>query len=258
MRIRWDVTDDDISRVQIFFAGQAERAFVRRRIHKNVVGPPPSVTRADMWRIAVGCLLTTQQRSGPGSPVSRLITTEPNPLSLAACSTKKDLAGFVEKTLTKAGGIRMAKTIGESLAENLAWLDGDGGWTQLEAAAADLAVCRGRDPRGSDVEVERRAALLVQTRLKGFGPKQSRNLWQGLGLARYEIPADSRISKWLRASGFPFEVSASALGDLPVYLLVMDGFQSLCREAGILPCVLDAAIFASFDTEEWPEDELFW
>ena len=110
----------------------------------------------------------------------------------------------------------------------------------------------------SDVDVERRAALVVHENLKGFGPKQSRNLWQGLGLSRFEIPADSRIAKWLREYGFPVEVSATSLGDLPVYLLVMDGFQALCREVGVLPCVLDAAIFASFDKAEWPEDQMFW
>ena len=33
----------------------------------------------------------------------------------------------------------------------------------------------------------------MSERLAGFGPKQARNLLQGLGLTRYEIPIDSRI-----------------------------------------------------------------
>ena len=258
MQIRWEFTEADVASVQGFLAGQAERAFVRKRVAKNVVGPPPTVTHQLIWKIAVGCLLTTQQRSGPGSPVSRLISVEPNPLSLDVCRAENDLGAFVESTLTKVGGIRRAKTIGVELAENLRWLDEHGGWTLVDAAAAELSKCRARDPVASDVDVERRAALVVHENLKGFGPKQSRNLWQGLGLSRFEIPADSRIAKWLREYGFPVEVSATSLGDLPVYLLVMDGFQALCREVGVVPCVLDAAIFASFDKAEWPEDQMFW
>src|SRR3712207_8726784 len=36
----------------------------------------------------------------------------------------------------------------------------------------------------------------IDDSLKGFGPKQSRNLLQGLGLTRYEIPIDIRITRW--------------------------------------------------------------
>ena len=92
----------------------------------------------------------------------------------------------------------------------------------------------------------------------GFGPKQARNLLQSLGLTRHEIPIDSRIAKWLNDFGFPVRLSASALGDRHYYAFVMDGVQALCRASEVAPCVLDAAIFASFDGGGWTEENIVW
>jgi hypothetical protein len=33
----------------------------------------------------------------------------------------------------------------------------------------------------------------------------------------------------------------------------MDGFQALCQACDVVPCVLDAATFASFDGGGWTE-----
>ncbi len=77
----------------------------------------------------------------------------------------------------------------------------------------------------------------------GFGPKQSRNLWQTLGLFRYEIPIDSRITKWMNKNIYPFKLSATALSDLNYYEFIMNGIQKLSEECNVLPCVLDASIF---------------
>jgi len=90
-------------------------------------------------------------------------------------------------------------------------------------------------------------AEYIAANLKGFGPKQSRNLLQWLGLSRYEIPLDSRITKWLNEFGFPVKLSATALQDINYYNFVSDGFQKLAKTADIYPCVLDAIIFASYD-----------
>ena len=66
-------------------------------------------------------------------------------------------------------------------------------------------------------------------------------------MTRYEIPIDSRITKCLNRFGFPLRLSAGSLADEDYYTFISDGIQTLCREAEILPCVLDAAIFVSFD-----------
>jgi hypothetical protein len=77
-----------------------------------------------------------------------------------------------------------------------------------------------------------------------------------LGLTRHEIPIDSRITKWLNGFGFPVRLSASALADPNYYTFVMDDFQALCQACGVVPCVLDAAIFPSFDGSGWTEENI--
>jgi thermostable 8-oxoguanine DNA glycosylase len=108
------------------------------------------------------------------------------------------------------------------------------------------------------VSTERNAAEFIDENLKGFGPKQSRNLLQSLGLTRYEIPIDSRITKWLNAFGFPVKLTADALSNREYYNFIGDGFQALCARAEIYPCVLDAAIFSSFDGGGWTKENVVW
>ena len=110
----------------------------------------------------------------------------------------------------------------------------------------------------ADPQDEREVADFIDARFKGFGPKQSRNLLQSLGLTRYEIPIDSRITKWLNRFGFPVKLSAEALSDSNYYRFVSEGFQRLCAESETYPCVLDAAIFASYDKGGWSEENVIW
>ena len=90
-------------------------------------------------------------------------------------------------------------------------------------------------------------ADFLHNEFKGFGPKQSRNFLQSLGLTKYEIPIDSRISQWLNNFGFPIRLSSTSLSDKAFYHFVSDGIIELCEKAGIYPCELDAGIFSSFD-----------
>jgi len=94
--------------------------------------------------------------------------------------------------------------------------------------------------------------------LFGSCPKQSRNFWQSLGLTRYEFVLDSRVLKWLRTIGFPLPLSSMALGEEDYYCFVSDILRDWCIQTGVLPCILDAAIFSSYDTDEWPEDASVW
>lgn len=103
-------------------------------------------------------------------------------------------------------------------------------------------------------EEERKIADKLNNDFNGFGPKQSRNFLQSLGLTRYEIPIDSRITNWLNDFGFPVSLTSSPLGDKGYYHFVSDGIQELCRKAEIYPCILDAAIFSSYDNGEWTDE----
>lgn len=256
MDIQWLIKDSDVELVRAFVSRHRGKSFVRRRIEENVDGEIPPFTRDWFWEAMVSCLLTTQQRSGPHTAVTRFLVTKPFPLRLDACKGCPDLRSFVAETITSFGGLRRANKIAGAVAKNKLWLDGDG-WQGIERHAAGLLAQRERAPRPADKWPEREAARFVSGHMAEFGPKQSRNLWQMLGYTRFETPVDSRITKWLNSIGFPVRLSANTLSDHAYYEFVMDGVQALCEACEVHPCVLDACVFASYD-EEWPQETLVW
>lgn len=251
MKIIWQIETSDIQKVKAMDEAHQNNAFVRNRIRRNVKKNIPEVTREIFWDALVACLLTTQQRSGPDSHVTRFISAHPFALNYKACSASPDLEKTVYQTITNFGGIRRGNKIAGEVRKNFEWLE-NGGWEQILKIVRELLG-------DSTPEVERKAADFIDDNknMPGFGPKQARNLLQTLGLTRYEIPIDSRITKWLNKNIFPITLSATALADKHYYHFVMDGIKELCSFAGIYPCVIDAIIFSSSDSE-WPEDKLVW
>lgn len=250
MKIVWQIDPEDIAKVKEFFDRHKDNAFVKMRIATNMKDAKPAVTKELFWEVMISCLLTTQQRSGPGSSVTRFISTSPYPLRFDLCLGQADLDSFVTKVLSEFGGLRRSTTIGREAKVNLAYLEG-GGWhdTAEVLEKVRLHPCQ---------ETERDAARFIDDHYQGFGPKQSRNLLQGLGLSRFEVPIDSRITKWLNDFSFPVKLTANALADQNYFEFVSDGFQRLAAASGIAPCVLDAAIFSSFDGDGWTEENVVW
>jgi thermostable 8-oxoguanine DNA glycosylase len=249
MKLLWQIEESDIHKVKSFYEAQKNSAFVLNRIERNVKKALPSFSNELFWEAMISCLITTQQRSGPNSSVTKFICTKPFPLNYSKCKASGDLQKAVEETITKFGGLRRGKTIGEEVQSNFSWLE-NSGWKTVNEIVEDMT-------KNQTLKVEKKSAEIIIDALKGFGPKQSRNLLQSLGLTKFEIPVDSRITKWLTAFGFPMKLSATALADKNYYNFVLDGFQKICEACKIFPCVMDAAIFSSFD-EEWPEDKLVW
>ena len=250
MRIIWQIDPNDIAKVQDFFDRHQGTPFVKRRVETNLRDDKPPVTKPIFWGRMVGCLLTTQQRSGPDTAVSRFLLTTPFPLDYELCLDQENLAEFAKNVLTGFRGLRRSTTIGKEVAANMSYLE-NGGWKPTFEHLDEVRL-------NSSPATERQAAEFFDEHLKGFGPKQSRNLLQGLGLSRYEIPVDSRITKWLNDFGFPVRLTANALGDRNYYNFVSDGFQRLCEACKIMPCVLDAAIFSSFDGGRWTDENVVW
>jgi hypothetical protein len=97
-------------------------------------------------------------------------------------------------------------------------------------------------------ETEAEVADYIDDTFEGFGPKQARNVLQAVGLTRYEIPIDSRVTSWLNDElKFPFKVTPAGLSDKHCYRLILDAVRTLCEECDTFPCVLDAAIFTAPD-----------
>ena len=249
MKIVWKLETDEIARLSSFVSARRDDFFVRSRIEGNVVHPPTSVEIDRFWRVLVSCLLSSRQRSGPNSHTSRFLASKPFPLTYEFYQQQTDPLATGKRVLKAADGIRFPNRIAEYLAKNYAMLN-SGHWTQTKEVLESLI---GQDsPR-----LERQAVEFIRDHFVGFGPKQSRNLLQGLGLTKYEIPVDSRITKWLNEFGFPVQLSAASLYDPHYYNFVSDGIQAMCEQSGILPCVFDAAVFSSYD-KGWTEENIIW
>jgi hypothetical protein len=235
------VNNGDVAAVRDLIERSKDTAFFRDRRVRNVAPPPPNFSRADFWRVLVGCLLTTQQRSTKGSAVDRFLEIDTFPLALNACEKQPSVQRFVSKTLESFGGIRRGVTISNQAEENWKRLEG-GFWKEAEEWFAKLRQRRLREPQNLDRVLEREAAHWADRSFAGLGPKQSRNLWQWLGLTRYEIPLDSRVTEWVN-DNLASKIEAKRLGQLRYYESALDSLQAICGKADALPCELDAAAF---------------
>ena len=239
MKLIWEIEEHNIEKVVTFYNKWADDPFVKLRKRRNLDHPRPTITKEKIWMVLVGCLLTTQQRSGPGSPVNRFLNSNPFPLNYSACIGKGNIEKFARDVLTAFGSIRRSPTISQQMAYNYRIFN-QGLWEQLLKSVEQLNI-------GDNSSLERETAHLLAANLKGIGPKQSRNLLQWVGLSKYEIPIDSRITKWLNQNILKYHLSADLLANNTYYDMVSDGIQLLCKKADLYPCMLDAAIFTSFD-----------
>ncbi len=242
MKIDWHISQRDVDRVKKLIKEQtaAGNNLIRYRKKTNLSRNKSHVTPTAFWHRMVSARITTQNKSGRGSPVDKLSNATPFPLSLRKVRSEGDVERFIAETV-QTRGIGKNKAIAKDLAINLDWLENrksESRWKET------LNECN-RLTKLVSVAKERQVATYIDETFRGFGPKQSRNLLQMLGLTRYEIPIDSRLIKWLNKFGFPVELNTDVLSNKGYYEFVSDGIQELCREADVFPCIFDAAAFAS-------------
>jgi thermostable 8-oxoguanine DNA glycosylase len=249
MRHHLTIADSDISRLHNFLQNWSSDPLVIERKRRNLAEQKREVTRKHFWNVMLACLLTSRQRSGPNDPVSKLLMLDPFPLAIDRCENC-DLATYAKDVLQKFGGIRFTTKIPEQLIQNLPLVTGDG-WQKCNEQMERLR-------KDQTVTTERAVADFIDDTFWGFGPKQSRNLLQIFGLTRYEIPIDSRVVKWMTDFGFSMPLSSDLLQNRSYYLFVEDAVHELCRAADVFPCVLDAAVFASFDEGGWTNENAVW
>jgi hypothetical protein len=258
-QVEWEFSDEEIENVLEIISDQKDNPFVQKRREQNVEEAEIDIIEEQFWNAHLAALLTSQQRSGPDSHVSKFLKNEIRTVSLGRCRNVDDVSKFVSETLEAHGGIRYYNNIGDACERNLDRLD-SGGWDELWSELELLLEARTREPKADDPDTERRVATYLSKRLGGdglhrVGSKQARNILQILGLTRYEIPLDSRITKWLNANfDLPYHVSGSGLSNPEYYHFIMDIVQDGCSTADVLPCVFDAAVFSSYDTN-WTESD---
>ena len=86
MKLIWQIEDQDRAVVKALMDEMGDHPFVRKRRGENLAERKAPVTREFFWSRLVLCLLSTQQRSGPGSATSRFAAVQPFPLSWERCS----------------------------------------------------------------------------------------------------------------------------------------------------------------------------
>lgn len=246
MRLRIDVESLDVETVRRLIAKQKGHDIVQARLSPQ----PQKPGRARLWRAQVMCLLTTQNKSGKGSPVDDFLNQRPFPLSLQLCQLQAEQAEtYIYSTLeTAVRRFRRWKVISRLAALNFHKLE-NGGWAELEHWVDKLLEQQESKPSDSPFILERQAAIHLQEHYKGFGPKQSRNFWQSLGLTRYEIPIDSRVLRWSRKK-LNLRLPMSGLANEEFYELVADAYRELCERADVLPCVFDGAVFSLYEKSD--------
>lgn len=240
MKLTWEIENADINRVKAFYEKHKDNAFVQHRVKRNILGNIIPFTKQTFWNEMILSLLTTQQRSGPNSPLTKFYLSGIEDIGYSICLKSNDVRSLVGERVRKAS-LRMYNHIADRVTSNLQWLENDG-WKTITDIFSSLPT--------DSIIVERQAAEKIRRNMKGFGPKQSRNLLQSMGYTKFETPIDSRITKWLNKFGFPVTISATALSDPNYYNFLSDGFQELCKASEIYPCLMDAAIFASYD-DDW-------
>lgn len=209
-------------------------------IRYNAEGKAEPPTQEAFWMRLVLSLVTSQQRSTKDSLVDRLEKEAPFPLAL---HTYESLSDDQVQGILKS--FRFGKRVTDQLRTNFERLFGTSNcWSVVEPELNQLREQRNNPdpPDLSDKELERNVSHLLANHLKGLGPKQSRNLLQWLGLTRYEIPLDSRVTGWLQEN-LGWYISRDSLSDSDSYEFWLDRVQSVCEGAGVLPTVFDAAAF---------------
>ena len=245
MNVTWNIDEHDITKLNDFVA-KHKNHFVERVIERNVNRINIRTDKDSILEKIIMCLITSQQPSGPNSTVGIFLNLKPFPLTYETVLKSENVEELIKQTMQQNKLNRFINRIPVYFNYNFQHLETTN-WEMFSDIETKLS---GQHTK----QLERTFADNIADTFKGFGAKQSRNFLQALGLTKYEIPIDSRITTWLNDFGFPVKLSPTALQDKAYYHFVSDGFQTLCVRAGVLPCVLDATIFSSFDNGQWTKE----
>lgn len=239
MKPAWEIDEATLARWRNFVEENSKNQMVRKRYRRNIKREGIDLSKPNIWKVLVGCQVTTQQRSGPNTLASRFLNSNSPALVYTTCNKAISIQKLVKRELSGAG-LRRAPTMAGNLSKIHNVLAA-GEWKTLRQY---LNTLRSYPTKGKELKV---VQYLQSKKYPGLGPKQSRNFIQWIGLSRYEVPLDSRVLKKLKELGCTFVPSATALSDETVYRFVQDGVQQIAASLEIYPCILDACIFSSFD-----------
>ncbi len=259
MKAKWVIDKASLQRWSDFKDANIDHQMVKDRQSRNVERNNIVLSKKKLWRSFVVCQITTLQKSGPNTPVSRFLNSKSSALYYDdLCTQNVSVKELLEDELSKAG-LRFPIKIASNLSQILELLKKDE-WTILLNHLKKLKLNPIQSQEQLVVEylqsnysIEERQGLgleKVRKKYPGLGPKQARNFIQMIGLSRYEVPLDSRVLKKLKELGCSFVPGSSALSDESVYRFLQSGIQQIAEALDVHPCILDACIFSSFNKKK--------
>lgn len=245
------IEDSDLARVCRVIEDQRNDGFVIERRRKNLTRKDIAIDIEQFWQNSILCIFSSVQRAGPNSHLVYFMKQSPFPLSLHEFHQAQDKLSLCQRALAQWPGIRFRNRRTEYIIENYNIITDRNFWTTIQSFFESMKG-------GNRKLVERQCANFISDKLKGFGPKQSRNLLQALGVSRYEVPIDSRILRWFDQNNFIFPFSQSALSDERLYSFILDQIQHICEMIEEYPCILDASIFSTYDNGGWNQNNMIY
>ncbi len=125
MEFQWIISRNSGKPYQDFVERYKGHSIVKERIDRNIKHIDVVISKGSFWRALVGCLLTTQQRSGPRSRVAAFLDSGNPVLDFDKCSNARGLQEIVEQTLSK-NGLRRTERIAEEIDHAVSWLEQNG------------------------------------------------------------------------------------------------------------------------------------
>ncbi|MHA6898010.1 hypothetical protein [Ralstonia pseudosolanacearum] len=238
MKAVWVIDESSIAPWRKIVQENKHKGVPTDRLTKNVNRQGIVLTKDTIWRVMLGCQITSAQRSGPDSLVSQFMNSNSKALNYKECKKQGGLEEFICSEIKQ---LRFNAKISRQLAQIFEHLE-DGGWAPLLAALKTIEVTTTKAKEHAVVE------HLTSGSFPGLGPKQARNFIQWLGLSQHVIPLDTRIFSRMKEYGiYPVPKKGEGMGEEPLYRFFEDGLGQIAKKIGVLPCMLDACTFASFD-----------
>lgn len=224
--------------IKPYFETRKNDLEVKKRHSRNILKAEIDFSLETIWKHIVISLLTTQNKSSKGTKLYSFAEAQKFKLTYQDClSNQNNLGEFISTTVR--GITWRTNVVSKELIANLKKIQ-ETNWEII-----NLLQSLNRDSLDRSQERDAARVLFQPGKLKiiGFGPKQARNFLQMLGLTKYEIPIDSRVSNWLNQNQFPIPVHRELLASEFYYDLILDAIIDNCARHDIFPCMLDAAIF---------------
>ena len=243
MENKWVISKKDIEKIQNICKQKSSHKIYQERLLKNINNKINIyINKEILWESIFKCLLSTRQNSNKDSTINKFIRDNYHSICLSNIIIKTNIEDYILQLLKEVHGIRRYNIIAKEATVIYNFLL-KSNWSLLEKIE-DLINNKGNK------ESERNLSNYITNEkdLKGLGPKQSRNLLQMLGATIYEIPIDTRITKWLNENKiFPFKINSNMLSDIEFYCFINDVIIELCEKANVKPCLFDAAVFSLYE-----------